>query len=161
MRETNQVLQLTEKIYELTGGLCKAVAGPMEIHIGYNASSHSAPISISIDVPSYEEMSKLKLTDSFEVKTVGYFIDTKTLVIKDDIANLQKDINPETQTMVNALLELWDEDLTVTLQDFMDAFEVIVEEDMRAATGCGKSPISNSETELEMENEQSPWEIKM
>lgn len=173
MNKTNKLLELTDRIYDLTGGLCRAVAGPMEIHIGHNSSMHSSPISLSLDVLSYDEMSKLKPTDYLDIKTIGYHIDTRTLVTKDDITNLQKDATPDTQTMLNALLELREQKLTVTLQDFMDAFEVIIERDMTAALGYNPklSPTNNSETEtlnqntqeveVDMEDTEPTWGQKM
>lgn len=132
---SNPMLKLAGRLYDLSGGLCEAGAGPDGIGVSTSGGSR-VHLIISFDQdPVQDHVIFPKKIKQYEVQVTGCWAESGEPIRQEELVELLDNAEPATQKVAEALWKLTQEAHTVSMEECNEAFDVLADCQMRKAYG--------------------------
>lgn len=132
---SNSLLKLASRLYDLSGGLCKAGAGPGGVGISTSDGSRVHLILSYDPNPVQDHVIFSKKIKQYEVRVTGCWAESGEPVRQEELEALLDIADPATQKVAEALWGLTQETHTVSTEECNEAFDVLAGWQMREAYG--------------------------
>lgn len=126
--EGNPILELEEKMYRLTSGMCTIGPGPYGFGV-CNPNQASIELIIMVNPNPYDKPLPPEIKES-TVTVEGYSKVTRKLIDEDVALRLSKGSDPATCVLAAALLELSKTPIKASIHEINAAFDYMVTREM-------------------------------
>lgn len=131
----NPLLKLAGSLYEQTGGVCEAVAGPGGIGVCTDQSSKIRIVFSFSPTPILNNVIFPPEIEQYKVELVGYMVENAKQLRRSEIKTLLQDADFATQKAAEALWRLAKETYMISTEECNEAFDILAKWEMYKAYG--------------------------